>query len=117
MRTFILSTAVALLLAGSSVAMAQTSPAPSQSQTEPQKGAAIRSFQVVDVEELKGDVRSKVDAIVASTKKEDIKSMRTSIDATPQAVSALKAKGRSSAQVVAINIDGNGVLTMFTKAA
>jgi hypothetical protein len=117
MRTFILSTAVALLLAGSSVAMAQTSPAASQSQTEPQKGAAIRSFQVVDVEELKGDVRSKVDAIVASTKKEDIKSMRTSIDATPQAVSALKAKGRSSAQVVAINIDGNGVLTMFTKAA
>jgi hypothetical protein len=117
MRTFTLSTVVACLLAGTPVAMAQTSPAPSQSQTEPQKGAAIQSFQVVDVEELKGDVRSKVDAIVASTKKEDIKSLRATIDATPEAVSALKAKGRISAQVVAINIDKDGVLTMFTKVA
>jgi hypothetical protein len=95
--------------------MAQTSPAPSQSQTEPQKGVAIRSIQVVDVEELRSDVRSTVDALVASTKQDDIKSIRDSIDATPEAVSALKAKGRSSAQVLAINIDKNGVLTMFTK--
>lgn len=122
MRTFTLPTAVALLLAGSSLAMAQTSPAPSRSQaapsqpqTEPQKSAPIQSFQVVDVEELKPDVRSKIDAIVASTKQDDIKSIRASIDATPQAVSALKVKGRNSAQVVAINIDKEGVLTMFTK--
>ena len=115
MRTFTLSAVVALLLAGSSVAMAQTSQA--QSQTGPQKGSAIRSILVVDIEELKPDVRSKVDAIVASTKNDDIKSIRASIQAMPQAVSALNAKGRNPAQVVAINIDQNGVLTMFTKAA
>ena len=72
---------------------------------------------MVDVEELKADVRSKVDALVANTKQEEIQSLRKSIDAIPQAVSALKAKGRNSAQVVAINIDENGVLTMFTKVA
>lgn len=117
--TFTLST-VALLLAGSPLALAQTAPAPapSQSQTKPQaKPAAIRSIQVVDIEELEAEVRSKVDAFIANTKQEEIKSLRNSIDATPEAVSALKAKGRNSAQVVAINIDENGVLTMFTKVA
>jgi len=109
-------------LAGSPFAMAQTSPAPSQSQTsqsqtESQEGLAIRSIQVVDVEELNADVRSKVDALVASSKQEDIKSLHDSIDAIPQAVSALKAKGRVTAQVVAINVDKDGVLTMFTKKA
>ena len=124
MRTFALSTVVVLLLAGSPLALAQASPAPSQSQTKPQEsraapqeGVEIKGFQVVDVEELKGDVRTKVDAIVANTKPEDIKSLRASIDATPQAVSALKAKGRISAQVVAVNIDKDGILTMITKTA
>lgn len=119
MRTLVLSTAITLLLAGSSLAAAQTSPAPSQSpsqsQTESQDDTAIRSIQVVDVEELKPDVRSKIDAIVANTKQDEIKSLHDTIDAIPQAVSALKAKGRVTAQVVAINVDKDGVLTMFTK--
>ena len=122
MRTFTLSTVVALLLAGSSLAAAQTSPAPlqsqtSQSQTKSEEGVEIRSIQVIDVEELKADLRSQVDALVTNTKQEEIKSLRTSIEAIPQAMSALKAKGRNSAQVVAINVDKEGVLTMFTKRA
>jgi hypothetical protein len=124
MRTFALSTVVALLLAGSpALALAQATPAPSQpqtapqSETAPQQSVTIRSIQVVDVEELQADMRSKLDALVANTKEDEIKSLRESIDATPQAVSALKAKGRSSAQVVAINVDENGILTMFTKKA
>jgi Spy/CpxP family protein refolding chaperone len=122
MRTFTLSTVVALLLAGSSLAAAQTSPAPSQSQTsqsqtKSEEGVEIRSIQVIDVEELKADLRSQVDALVTNTKQEEIRSLRTSIEAIPQAMSALKAKGRNSAQVVAINVDKEGVLTMFTKRA
>jgi hypothetical protein len=117
MRTFTLSTVVVLLLAGSPLAAAQTSPAPSQAQLDSEEAPAIRSIQVIDVEELKGDVRTKVDDIVAHTKQEGIKSLRTSIEATPEALSALKAKGCNSAQVVAINIDKEGILTMFTKKA
>jgi Spy/CpxP family protein refolding chaperone len=115
MRTFTLSTVLALLLAGSSLAVAQTSPPASQSQTKSEGGVAIRSIQVIDVEELKADVRSQVDALVTNTKQEEIKSLRASLEAIPEAVSALKAKGRNAAQVVAINIDKEGVLTMFTK--
>lgn len=70
----------------------------------------------MDVDELKSDLRSQVDVIVASTKQDDMNSLRESIDATPEALSALKAKGRNSAQVVAINIDKEGVLTLFTRA-
>lgn len=126
MRAFTLSTVAALLVAGSPwAAAAQTAPAPSQSQTSPSQtspsqtksgeGIAIRSIQVIDVEELKADARSQVEALVTNAKQEEIKSLRASIEAIPQAVSALKAKGRSSAQVVAVNIDKEGVLTMFTK--
>jgi hypothetical protein len=96
--------------------MAQSHGNPASSGSEQsQQTVTIRSIQVVDVEDLQSEVRSKVDALLASTKQEDLQSLRASIDATPQAVSALKAKGRVTAQVVAINIDENGVLTMFTK--
>ncbi|HEY4204384.1 MAG TPA: hypothetical protein VGM35_05140 [Xanthobacteraceae bacterium] len=88
-----------------------------QPQQPQQQNVTIRSIQVVDVEDLQSDMRSKVDALLATTKQEELQSLRASIDATPQAVSALKAKGRSSAQVVAINVDENGILTMFTKKA
>ncbi len=104
---------IALLLVGSPLAAA---PAPPQSQTESEEGVAIRSIQVVDVQELKGDVRSQVDDLVAHTKQEQMNSLRKTIEATPEALSALKAKGRNSAQVVAVNLDKDGVLTLFTKA-
>jgi hypothetical protein len=110
------STVLALLLAGSPLAAAQTSTAPQQSQKDSHKGAAIRSIQVIDVQELKGDVRSQVDALVANVNQERMNSLRKTIEATPEALSALKAKGRNSAQVVAVNIDHDGVLTLFTKA-
>ena len=81
-----------------------------------QSGAAIRSIQVVDVKDLQPAVRSRVDELVAQTRDEDIQSLRKSIDATPEAAAALKAKGLNSSQVVAINI-ADGVLTMFAKTA
>jgi hypothetical protein len=45
-----------------------------------------------------------------------MQSLRASIDATPEAASALRAKGLSSSHVVAINI-ADGVLTLFAKTA
>jgi hypothetical protein len=96
---------------------AQGAPPQSEAPTPPaQSSTVIRSIQVVDVKELQPSVRSKVDEIVAHTSEEDIQSLRKSIDATPAAISALKAKGLSSSHVVAINI-ADGVLTMFAKTA
>lgn len=96
----------------SGAATEQQSP---QDQNQNRNGVTIRSIQVVDVEDLQSDTRAKVDELVANTKQEDLQSLRASIDATPRAVSALKAKGRVSTQVVAINIDDDGTLTMITK--
>ena len=96
---------------------AQGAPSQSEAQKPPaQSSTVIRSLQVVDVKDLKPAVRAKVDEVVAHTSEDDLQSLRKSIDATPEAASALKAKGLSSSQVVAINI-ADGVLTMFTKTA
>jgi Spy/CpxP family protein refolding chaperone len=105
----------ALSLGAPAFVQAQGSPSQSEAQA-PQPSTVIRSIQVVDVKDLQPAVRSKVDELVAQTREEDIQALRKSIDATPEAAAALKAKGLSSSQVVAINV-ADGVLTMFAKTA
>jgi hypothetical protein len=88
-------------------------------QTTPPDRASSPKFlhsSVVDIKDLKPALRSKVDEVVAHTSQEDMQSLRNSIDATPEAADALKAKGLSSSQVVAINIV-DGILTLFAKTA
>ena len=116
MRTLTASFIIAAMSLGTP-AFVQAQQAPSQSEAPAaQSSTVIRAIQVVDVKDLKPEVRSKVDEIVAQTSEEDIQSLRKSIDATPQVASALKGKGLSSSQVVAINI-ADGVLTIFAKIA
>src|SRR4030088_1978935 len=65
---------------------AQGAPSQSEAQKPPaQSSTVIRSIQVVDVKELKPEVRSKVDEVVAQTSEEDIQSLRKSLDATTDA--------------------------------
>ena len=117
MRIFTASVIVALSLGTPAFVQAQGAPSQPEAQKPPaQSGSVIRSIQVVDVKDLQPAVRSKVDEIVAQTSEKDIQALRKSIDATPEAATALKAKGLSSSQVVAINIV-EGVLTLITKTA
>jgi hypothetical protein len=118
MRIFTASAIAAVFALGApTFVQAQGTPSQSQAQTPPaQSNKLIQSVQVVDVKDLKPEVRSKVDDVVARTSEQDMQSLRKSIDATPEAASALKAQGLSSSQVVAINIAG-GVLTLFAKTA
>jgi Spy/CpxP family protein refolding chaperone len=120
MRIFTASAvAAALALGAPTFVQAQTQGASPQSgaQTPPaQPNKLIQRVQIVHVNDLKPEMRSKVDDVVARTSEEDMQSLRKSLDATPEAVSALKAEGLSSSQVVAINIAG-GVLTMFANTA
>jgi hypothetical protein len=111
--------AAALALVAPAFGQAQAPGTPSQSEARTpaaQSNKLIQSVRIVDLKDLKPDMRSKVDDVVAHTSEEDMQSLRKSIDATPEAASALKAEGLSSSQVVAINIAG-GVLTMFAKTA
>ena len=116
MRIFTASVIIAFLSLGTpAFVQAQgASPQPNAQEPPAQSSTVIRTIQVVDIKQLQPAVRSKVDEIVAQTSEEDIQSLRKSIDATPEAASALKAKGLSSAQVIAINI-ADGVLTLFAK--
>jgi Spy/CpxP family protein refolding chaperone len=120
MRIFTASAIAAALALGTPAfvqAQAQRTPPQSEAQTPPaQPEKLIKSVQIVNVKDLKPEIRSKVDDVVARTSEEDMQSLRKSIDATPEAASALKAEGLSSSQVVAINIAG-GVLTLFAKTA
>src|SRR5712671_4475314 len=118
MRIFTASVIIAAVSLGTpAFVQAQGAPSQSETQTPPgQSSTVIRSIQVVDLKELQPAVRSKVDDVVAQTSEEDLQSLRKSIDATPEAASALKSKGLSSLQVVAINI-ADGVLTLITKTA
>ena len=118
MRLLTASVIVAAVSLGTpAFVLAQGAGSQSEAQKPPaQSSTVIESIQVVDVKDLKPEVRSKVDEIVAQASEEDIQSLRKSIDATPEAASALKAKGLSSLQVVAINI-ADGVLTLITKTA
>ena len=107
----------ALLLVTPVVVQAQgASPQPNAQEQSDQSGEVIRAIQVVEVKQLQPAVQAKVDEIVKQTSEEDMQSLRKSIDATPEAASALKAKGFNSSQVVAINIS-DGVLTIITKTA
>jgi hypothetical protein len=118
MRIFTASVIIAAVSLGTpAFVQAQGTPSQPEAQTPPaQSSTVIRSIQVVDLKDLKPAVRSKVDDVVAHTSEEDMQSLRKSIDATPEATSALKAKGLSSSHVVAINI-ADGVLTLFAKTA
>jgi hypothetical protein len=120
MRIFTASAIAAALALGTPAfvqAQAPGTPPQSQAQTPPaQSNKLIQSIQIVNVKDLKPEMRAKVDDVVAHTSEEDLQSLRKSIDATLEAASALKAQGFSSSQVVAINIAG-GVLTLFAKTA
>src|SRR5580693_7503488 len=116
MRIFTAAAIVATVWLLGTSAFAQAQGAPPQSETTPpaESRTVIRSIEVVDIKDLKPTARSKLDDIIAHTSEEDIQSLRKSIDETPAATAALKAKGLRSSQVVAVNI-ADGVLTMFAK--
>lgn len=92
---------------------AQPKPPPQAQSDQP---AAIRSIEVVNIKDLKPELRSTIENIVATKSQDDLRQLRASLDAVPEAVSALKQKGLNSSQVVAINLN-NGVLTLFAKTA
>jgi len=118
MRNFTASVMIATLFLGmpAFVQAQGATPQPQAQESPAQSDAVIRTVQIVDIKQLQPEVRAKVDEIVAKTSEEELQSLRKSIDETPATASALKAKGLSSSQVVAINI-ADGVLTMIAKIA
>ncbi len=122
MRSLIIATASAALVFSAAAAQAQSQQAePQQPQAQqPQKGQAggapmVRSVNVVDVTELPAETRPQVDAAAAKAKPADLKSLRASIDKSPEITKALDAKGAKSQDVIVANLDQQGLLTLVTK--
>ncbi|TIT50107.1 MAG: hypothetical protein E5W72_14320 [Mesorhizobium sp.] len=122
-KTIPLAAAATLLLA--TAASAQQQPAQQPPPASPAAAApgaqpevpAIQTVNVVDIEELPEETKTKVNEVIAKRGEDGLQKLRSSIDATPQVKSALEAKGLTSAQVIAASMDTNGALTLITKKA
>ncbi|CCV15258.1 hypothetical protein [Mesorhizobium sp. STM 4661] len=68
---------------------------------------------IVAIEDLPPDLKTQAEAVITQTSAEDLQALQSSIDASPQATSALAANGLNSSQVVAANVDGDGTLTLI----
>jgi len=110
--------AASFVFVGAVAANAQeTAPQPpSQPPAEaPNTAPKIQAINVVDVSELPQETQKQVEQVVAQGSEENLRQMRSSIDAFPQAKAALEAKGATSAQVVATSMGEDGTLTLITK--
>ncbi|MDX8477421.1 hypothetical protein RFN28_02875 [Mesorhizobium sp. VK24D] len=87
---------------------------PGQAQPDQQNsGQKFGNIVVVAIEDLPAEVKAQAEAVVTRTTAKDLAKLQDSIDASPEAVSVLRANGLNSSQVVAANIDGDGTLTLI----
>lgn len=118
-RTMILAASATLIFAHAANAQQQTPvqpPATTPAPAAPEATAtAIKTVTVVDIKELPEATQTQVTAIVAQHSEDDLKKLRSSIDATQPAKSALEAKGLTSAQVIAASLTQDGALTLVTR--
>ncbi|MBW8909866.1 MAG: hypothetical protein JF620_12755, partial [Mesorhizobium sp.] len=77
------------------------------------EGQNITNIVVVAMEDLPADIKAQAEDVVTRTTAEDLVKLQKSVDASPEAVSALRANGLNSSQVVAANIDGDGTVTLI----
>ena len=85
-------------------------------QALPDQGFTDQNFTgiaIVALEDLPPELKTQAEAVITQTSVEDLLTLQSSIDASPQAASALAASGLDSSQVVAANIDGDGTLTLI----
>lgn len=85
-------------------------------QAVPDQGFTDQNFTgiaIVALEDLPPELKTQAEAVITQTSVEDLLTLQSSIDASPQAATALAASGLDSSQVVAANIDGNGTLTLI----
>ncbi|MDQ6435814.1 hypothetical protein RB623_17295 [Mesorhizobium sp. LHD-90] len=120
----ILAAAATLTFAVAANAQAQATQPPAQAPAPEAPAAApaaapttIRSVNIVDMTELPETTQKQVNDVVAKSGDADLQQLRSTIDANPQVKSALKAKGLTSAHVIAASMSREGALTLVTKKA
>ena len=82
--------------------------------TQAPRGLDAEKVDVVDLEDLPPEIRLQVNAALDDSDAQELAALRATIDATPAAATALKAKGDTSSDVIAANIGDDGQLTLIT---
>src|SRR5690606_25192580 len=114
----ILAAGATFALAAATGALAQSAQDPAQVPAQPPTAApaqppaatpettapSIKSVNVVDIEELPEDTQKQVNDVVTQRGEADLERLRASIDGMPELKSALEAKGRTSAEVIAASM-------------
>jgi hypothetical protein len=75
-------------------------------------GQEFTNIAIVAIEDLPAVLKAQAEAVITQTSAKDLLELQSSVDASPQALSVLRANGLTSSQVVAANIDGDGTLTL-----
>ncbi|UCI09072.1 hypothetical protein [Mesorhizobium sp. B1-1-8] len=88
---------------------------PSLGQAQPGGGSGqtFTTIVLVPIEELPAEIKAQAEAVITQTSAEDMLKLQNSVDASPEAMSVLRANGLNSSQVVAANVDGDGTLTLI----
>lgn len=101
------------IAAGGYATAEQLTPLPQAPGT--QTPSPIRSVTVLDIGSLPPEMRAQVSAMISQASQDDLRQLREAIDSTPMAAIALKAKGMSSAEIVAAALDDDGELTLIAQ--
>ncbi|MDX8456444.1 hypothetical protein RFM98_27280 [Mesorhizobium sp. VK9D] len=89
-------------------------PVPDQAQPgQDNADQSVTNIVVVAIEDLPSEVKAQAEAVVTRTTANELAKLQSSVDASPEATSVLRANGLNSTQVVAANIDGDGTLTLI----
>ena len=110
----VLCTAAAITTPAYAQPMGAQPPSSEMESSDAQTRFAAPNVTVIDINALPTAIQSQVNAMIAQASKDDARALRGSIEATPEASAALKARGLGSDEVVAALVDGEGGLTLIT---
>ncbi|HEV7328817.1 MAG TPA: hypothetical protein VGN91_27470 [Bosea sp. (in: a-proteobacteria)] len=103
------------LVAGATVAQAQSPSLPIPDSPGLQDPAAIRTATVIERRSLPPQLRVQVDSAMAQTSPDDLQQLRQTIETIPAATKALQARGMNAAAVIAVAVDEDGDLTLIAE--
>jgi len=112
----ILAAGAVLAIASAANAQEPSTQPPAAAPSQPKQAVpTIQSINIVDMSELPEATQKQVNDVVAQRSEQDLQKLRSSIDATPEISSALRAKGLSAQDVIAASLAENGALTLVTQ--
>jgi hypothetical protein len=117
MQKVIVALTLALILAdtaygASSAAVCRPEPTKIQA-SEEQASPQINNVAIVQVDELPPPLQRQVELQFAQTPPDQLQKLRDAIAGMPQLSTALKERGVEPSQIIAVNLDSDGLLTLI----